>query len=71
MDEFGPRQRDGKQDTQFYKDRTWELAKLRAVLCGSYVFYIKDEKRRSGFESLQTELREATKRLAEVIAGLT
>ena len=72
-DEFGPRQRDGKQDTQFYEDGTWELAKLRAVLCGSYVFgfYIENEKTRTGFESLQTELEEATERLAEVIARLT
>ena len=72
-DEFGPRQRDGKHDTQFYEDGTWELAKLRAVLCGSYVFgfYIENEKTRTGFESLQTELEEATERLAEVIARLT
>jgi ankyrin repeat/IBR domain-containing protein 1 len=69
-DEFGTRHKNAKQDTQFYEDGAWELAKLRAILCGSYVygFYIEHESIRNMFESLQTELEESTERLAEVIA---
>ena len=69
-DEFGSSHRGAKQDTQFYEDGVWELTKLRAILCGSYVYgyYVEDEKTRIVFESLQTELEEATERLAEVIA---
>ena len=68
--EFGSNRRGAKQDTQFYEDGVWELAKLRAILCGSYVygFYIEDDKTRIMFESLQTDLEEITERLAEVIA---
>ena len=49
-DEFEPRQRELKQDTQFYKDGIWELGKLG--------FYIENEKTRTCFESLQIELEE-------------
>ena len=68
--EFGSNRRGTKQDTQFYEDGVWELAKLRAILCGSYVygFYLEDEKKKIMFESLQTELEEIAERLAEVIA---
>jgi ankyrin repeat/IBR domain-containing protein 1 len=56
-----------------YEDGIMELVKLRAVLCGRYVFgfYIENEKKRTSFESLQTELEEATECLTEVIASLT
>lgn len=69
-DEFVSRHRNVVLDTKFYEDGTWELAKLRAILCGSYVFgfYIEQESIRNLFESLQTELEEATEQLAEVIA---
>jgi len=57
-------------DTQFYEDGVWELSKLRAILCGTYVYgyYLQDSEGRQVFERLQMEVEEVAEALAEVIA---